>query len=90
MLLEGGPASKRIPDTLQAIIAARIDRLPVGEKRLLQRASVIGRIFWRRRAQLVPDLDNLESVLDDSLRDFIIRESRSSITGEHAYRSSTC
>ena len=28
MLLEGGTPSKRIPDTLQAMIAARIDRLP--------------------------------------------------------------
>ena len=28
MLLEGGTSSKRIPDTLQAMIAARIDRLP--------------------------------------------------------------
>ena len=83
----GRTRSKRIPDTLQAIIAARIDRLPVGEKRLLQRASVIGRIFWRRVQQLVPDLDNLEPVLDDLLlRDFIIRESRSSITGEYAHR----
>ena len=42
----GRYSSKRIPDTLQAIIAARIDRLPRNEKRLLQRASVIGRIFW--------------------------------------------
>ena len=31
-------AAKRIPDTLQALIAARIDRLPRNEKRLLQRA----------------------------------------------------
>ena len=34
MLLEGGTSSKRIPDTLQAMIAARIDRLPRNEKRL--------------------------------------------------------
>ncbi len=46
MLLEGGTSSKRIPDTLQAMIAARIDRLRRNEKRLLQRAAVIGRIFW--------------------------------------------
>ena len=40
MLLEGGTSAKRIPDTLQAMIAARIDRLPRAEKMLLQRASV--------------------------------------------------
>ncbi|MDQ3067893.1 MAG: AAA family ATPase, partial [Actinomycetota bacterium] len=88
MLLEGGPSSKRIPDTLQAMIAARIDRLPRSEKQLLQRAAVIGRIFWEGAvAHLLPDLDELEPVLDDLLlRDFITRESRSSISGERAYR----
>ena len=88
MLLEGGTASKRIPDTLQAMIAARIDRLPRSEKRLLQRAAVIGRIFWEGAvALLLPDVEDLEPVLDDLLlRDFVTRESRSSISGERAYR----
>jgi hypothetical protein len=88
MLLEGGTAAKRIPDTLQAMIAARIDRLPRSEKRLLQRAAVIGRIFWEGAvARLLPDVEDLEPVLDDLLlRDFVTRESRSSISGERAYR----
>ena len=88
MLLEGGTSSKRIPDTLQAMIAARIDRLRRNEKRLLQRAAVIGRIFWEGAVgHLMPEVDDLEPVFDDLLlRDFITRESRSSITGEHAYR----
>ncbi len=37
-----------VPDTIQDIIAARIDRLPEGPKRALQAASVIGRRFSRR------------------------------------------
>ncbi len=88
MLLEGGTAAKRIPDTLQAMIAARIDRLPRSEKRLLQRAAVIGRVFWEEAvAQLLPDVEDLEPVLDDLLlRDFVTRESRSSISGQRAYR----
>ena len=87
MLLEGGTSSKRIPDTLQAMIAARIDRLPRTEKQLLQRAAVIGRIFWQGAVEkLLPDVD-LEPVVDDLLlRDFVTRESRTSITGERAYR----
>ncbi len=87
MLLEGGTAGQRIPDTLQAIIAARIDRLPRGEKIALQRASVVGRIFWEGALeQLAPELE-LEPALDDLLgRDFITRESRSTISGESAYR----
>ena len=49
---------------------------------------MIGRIFWEGAvARLLPDVDDLEPVLDDLLlRDFVTRESRSSITGERAYR----
>jgi tetratricopeptide (TPR) repeat protein len=34
--------SLQVPATVQAVLAARIDRLPAGEKRLLQTAAVIG------------------------------------------------
>jgi class 3 adenylate cyclase/tetratricopeptide (TPR) repeat protein len=34
-----------VPDTLQGVIAARIDRLPADDKYTLQTASVIGRVF---------------------------------------------
>jgi class 3 adenylate cyclase len=37
-----------VPETLQGVLAARIDRLPTANKQTLQRASVIGRIFQRR------------------------------------------
>ena len=37
-----------IPETLQGVLAARIDRLPPENKQALQRASVIGRIFQQR------------------------------------------
>jgi len=35
-----------IPDTVQAVLASRIDLLDAGDKRLLQAASVVGRVFW--------------------------------------------
>jgi class 3 adenylate cyclase/tetratricopeptide (TPR) repeat protein len=34
-----------VPDTVQGVIAARIDRLPADDKRTLQTAAVIGRVF---------------------------------------------
>jgi hypothetical protein len=37
-----------IPETLQGVLAARIDRLPVESKQALQHAAVIGRIFQQR------------------------------------------
>jgi predicted ATPase len=41
---EGGNrhAAVPIPDTVQAVLAARVDRLPLAEKHLLQAAAVIG------------------------------------------------
>lgn len=35
-----------IPDTLEEIILSRVDNLPLMEKIILQRASIIGRNFW--------------------------------------------
>jgi tetratricopeptide (TPR) repeat protein len=52
VLLEGNRAvatqaisQLEVPDTLQGVIAARIDRLPIEDKYTLQTASVIGRVF---------------------------------------------
>ncbi len=40
-----GPQSLHIPPTVQAVLAARIDRLALDEKALLQQLAVIGREF---------------------------------------------
>ena len=34
-----------VPDSVQSVLAARMDRLPPEEKSLLQTASVLGRVF---------------------------------------------
>jgi class 3 adenylate cyclase/tetratricopeptide (TPR) repeat protein len=84
---EGDYLPERIPDTLQALIAARIDGLPAAEKALLHRAAVIGRIFWHGAiTHAAPDLE-VDELLDDLLlRDFVLAEPRSTIIGERAYR----
>ena len=43
--LQRAPATLDIPDSVQAVLAARIDLLPTAEKAALQAASVIGRTF---------------------------------------------
>ncbi|HEY7019361.1 MAG TPA: AAA family ATPase [Gaiellaceae bacterium] len=85
---EGAEGIGRIPDTLQALIAARIDRLAPEAKALLQRAAVIGRIFWEGALlRLSPELESLDAPLDDlRLREFVLDEERSSIRGERAYK----
>ena len=69
MLAEnGGGSAEQIPDTVQALIAARIDRLGPQARTLLQRASVIGRTFWGGAiAHLSPEIEDVECVLDDLL-----------------------
>jgi tetratricopeptide (TPR) repeat protein len=47
MLVESGPASDvRVPESVQALIAARLDTLEPELKGLLQDASVLGKVFW--------------------------------------------
>ena len=91
MLVESGSgngSSDRVPDTLQALIAARIDHLEPAAKTLLQRGSVVGRVFWGGALEyLAPDVAEHDALLDDLLqREFLLREPRSSISGETAYR----
>lgn len=43
--IEQTPAALHIPTTVQGVLAARIDRLPVAEKDLLQTLAVIGKEF---------------------------------------------
>lgn len=89
MLLESGGdyLPERVPDTVQALIAARIDHLPADEKALIHRGAVIGRVFWRGALEhLAPELE-VEALLDNLLlRDFVLAEPRSTIVGERAYR----
>jgi class 3 adenylate cyclase len=70
-----------VPDTVQAVLAARIDLLPAPEKAALQAASVIGRAFWPGAVRALlggeePDLRVLEQ------RDFVRRSPGSSLEGE--------
>ncbi|HEX2428041.1 MAG TPA: tetratricopeptide repeat protein, partial [Gaiellaceae bacterium] len=91
MLVESGSAGAavdRVPDTLQALIAARIDHLAPDAKTLLQRASVVGRVFWKGALEhLAPDVADHDALVDNLLqREFLLREPRSSISSETAYR----
>jgi class 3 adenylate cyclase/tetratricopeptide (TPR) repeat protein len=83
-----GGGIERIPDTLQALIAARIDHLPPGEKELLQGAAVMGRIFWKGAlAELVLEGTDIDPLLEDlHLREIVLPETRSSISGQDAFK----
>jgi class 3 adenylate cyclase/tetratricopeptide (TPR) repeat protein len=70
-----------LPETVQGLIAARIDGLAPDEKALLQDASVIGKVFWPSAVE-----HGDERVLHALERkEFVRRDRRSSIAGETQY-----
>jgi len=78
-------AEVQIPDTVQAVLAARIDLLDPVEKRALQRAAVVGRVFWPGPVGrlLNGDREHLRSTLDRlEERELVLSRLSSSIAGE--------
>jgi class 3 adenylate cyclase/predicted ATPase len=65
--IEQTPAALHIPTTVQGVLAARIDRLPVAEKELLQTLAVIGKEFPFSLIQHICDQR------DDDLCDLLVR-----------------
>ncbi|HZC75104.1 MAG TPA: AAA family ATPase [Gaiellaceae bacterium] len=81
MLAEHADGDLPLPETVQGLIAARIDALAPEEKALLQDASVIGKVFWPGALQ-VADGRTLHAL---ERKEFVRRERRSSIAGETQY-----
>jgi class 3 adenylate cyclase/tetratricopeptide (TPR) repeat protein len=87
MLSESGDALElRLPESLQGLIAARLDLLPPEEKVLLQDAAVLGKVFWlgglvdgRSRQEVEQRLHTLER------KGFVERARRSSVGDEAEY-----
>jgi class 3 adenylate cyclase/tetratricopeptide (TPR) repeat protein len=73
-----------LPDSVQALLAARVDLLPPTEKAGLQAAAVIGRTFWPGPVrELLGGEEPDWALLED--RDFVRRRPASSISGETEY-----
>jgi class 3 adenylate cyclase len=77
-----------IPDTIQGVLAARIDLLEAGDKRALQSAAVVGRIFWAGpvAALLNGAGHSLDEVFDRlEGRELVLARLGSSMAGEREY-----
>src|SRR6266516_1768217 len=77
-----------LPESVQGMIAARLDSLPPEDKELVQNAAVLGKVFWSgalgslvgREPFLVEEqLHGLER------KEFVRRERRSAVAGETQY-----
>ena len=77
-----------LPATIQGVISARIDLLRPRERRVLQAASIMGRIFWPSAVAHLTGLETAE--VDMALRrlealQMVRRNLRSSLEGETEY-----
>lgn len=88
MLLEGSAPGAAIPETVQAVITARIDRLPPNERRTLQAAAVIGRAFWPSAISPIAGLpaegvtETVEALIGKEL---VVTRPRSAVSGEREF-----
>jgi class 3 adenylate cyclase/tetratricopeptide (TPR) repeat protein len=69
-----------VPETVQGIIAARLDSLPADEKVLLQNAAVVGKVFWL--GALGATEQQLRALQQ---KEFVQRARRSSVERETEY-----
>jgi class 3 adenylate cyclase len=81
-------ADMAMPDTVQALIAARIDTLSPERKALLHDAAVIGRVFWAGALAAVGDRDaaNVRAHLHELARkELVLRVRTSAVPGDEEY-----
>ena len=77
-----------VPESVQALIAARLDTLSPERKSLLQDASVLGKVFWAGAlaAMGARDPGEVEQALHELARKELVRPARtSSMEGEPEY-----
>ena len=87
MLAERGTTGD-LPESVQGVIAARLDALPRPEKDLLQEAAVHGKVFWLGGVTAgsgvqAADAEDLLRALER--KDFVVRERRSAVAGDTQY-----
>ena len=76
-----------IPPTLTGVLQARLDALATDERRALQCASIVGRVFWDAAvASLAPEIDSIDASLDGARRrELVYGRDRSAFEGTAEY-----
>jgi class 3 adenylate cyclase/tetratricopeptide (TPR) repeat protein len=81
-----GIADISVPDTVQAVILARLDLLSTGERHVIQQAAVVGRTFWLGAVRELSIASDLEAILETLKRRELIEERlTSSMAGDIEY-----
>ncbi|MFN2389091.1 MAG: AAA family ATPase [Actinomycetota bacterium] len=78
-----------VPPTVHALIASRLDRLGTEERQVIERASVVGKVFYRGAiAELSPpdQRSHLSDRLIGLVRKELIRPERAEFAGQDGFR----
>ena len=87
MIAMAGEGEVVVPPTLQALLAARLDRLESSERTVLECAAVEGEIFHRGAVQaLVPDKPQVTPQLAGLVRKQLIAPEQAQLPGEDGFR----
>jgi class 3 adenylate cyclase/tetratricopeptide (TPR) repeat protein len=75
-----------IPDTINALLGARIDALPEVERRILREAAVVGRVFWDQPVAVAVGAPEVaESMGELERRGLVSMRPTSSLAGQVEY-----
>jgi class 3 adenylate cyclase/predicted ATPase len=85
---EGSKDVQTLPESVHAVLAARLDSLSAPERRVLQHASVVGQTFWDGSLIGLEDEEGID--LSDALneleeKDLVVSSPGSRLAGEHEY-----
>jgi class 3 adenylate cyclase/tetratricopeptide (TPR) repeat protein len=76
-----------VPPTIQALLAARLDQLPSGERLALERGAVEGQVFHRGAVQaLAPDELAIPAQLMGLVRKELVRPTTATLPEDDAFR----
>ena len=76
----------RVPPTIQALLAARLDQLTGDERAAIQRAAVCGKQFHVGAVAALLDGGEVQPILMSLVRRDVLRPDRSSLAGQDAFR----
>ncbi len=75
----------QIPGTLTGVLQARLDRLQPNEKVTLQRASVVGRVFWDTAVETLGDDQHQSQLSPLQTHEFIYQQKESAFVDTTQY-----
>ncbi len=81
----GGTGDVSVPPTIQALLAARLDRLTTPERHAIGAASVVGREFWAEAVSALAGNGDTAALLESLTRKQLVAPEASTFEGETGF-----